>query len=249
MSKFSTLLNLRLKPKDTLPPKMSALAEMTSNGQLSSFGGIFQISSLTENEKENLSNILNSYKEGEERELQKDLEELIAVTSEVKAITKQAVLLHGERIKKAQDILKKYKEGAFTAWLITTYGNRQTPYNFLQYFEFYSAMPQELHPKLDNMPRQAVYTLASRSGTLENKIDIINSYQGQPKNVILSLIRKAFPLPKDDKRLPNLAEQAIVALRRLKGVMQEELFKPDAEQKNEIYALIIQMHSLIDKKL
>lgn len=247
MSKFHALLNLRLK-KEPTKPKMNALAEMTSTGRLSSFAGIFQLSALNDQEKASLSSLLNDYKEHDNVNLEKDLQDLIAITSEVKAITKQAVLLHGERIKKAQEILKSYQEGAFTAWLINTYGNRQTPYNFLQYYEFYTAMPNDLHPKIDVMPRQAIYTLASRNGSIEQKREIVEKYQGEPKGEILSLIRKAFPLPCDDKRLPDLAMQAIISLQRLKGLAQEDLFSPDVEQKNQIFALLRQVHSLIDNK-
>lgn len=66
-----------------------------------------------------------------------DLAELSLITSEVKAINNQAAILHGERIKKAQTLLKSYQEGAFSAWLNATYGNRQTPYNLMQYYEFF----------------------------------------------------------------------------------------------------------------
>src|ERR1700677_3684402 len=116
MSKFNDLLNLRFKTKETQQPKMTALVERSNNGDLSSFSGVFRVMPLNDQEKE-------------------DLEALTAITSEVKAITNQAVILHGERIKRAQEILKKYRDGAFTAWLFATYGNRQTPYNFLQYYE------------------------------------------------------------------------------------------------------------------
>ena len=77
--------------------------------------------------------------------------------------------MHGERIKKAQEILKSYRDGAFTAWLLAAYGNRQTPYNFLQYYELYTALSPGLHSQLEAMPRHAVYVLASRSGELTQK--------------------------------------------------------------------------------
>ena len=123
----------------------------------------------TKKKKQTIESILKSFRLNESYDFDDDLKALMAITSEVKAITNQAVILHGERIKRAQEILKKYRDGAFTAWLFATYGNRQTPYNFLQYYEFYTVMPQALHPKLDQMPRQAVYSLASRAGALREK--------------------------------------------------------------------------------
>ncbi len=239
MVKFNDLLNLRLKSKEKQTPKMTALAELSNKGSLSSFSGVFKITKLNDSEREDLSSILQNYRE-EEKEInfEQDLQNLIAITAEVKAITNQAVILHGERIKKAQEILKNYKEGAFTTWLVKTYGNRQTPYNFMQYYDFYMKMPQNLRPQIDTMPRQAIYTLASRSGDLEKKQEIIKNYQGQPKQELFSIIRKLFPLPEEDKRQSNLAEQIISSLKRLNLLFSHPLFKPTDEQKETISKLL-----------
>ena len=245
MVKFNDLLNLRLRSKEKQKPKMTALAELSKNGALSSFSGVFKPSSLNDSEKENLSNILQNYKEEDSsNNFEDDLKNLIKITAEVKAITNQAVILHGERIQKAQAILKNYKEGAFTYWLMETYGNRQTPYNFLQYYEFYMEMPTSLRPQIDSMPRQAIYTLASRGGDLEKKQDIVQSYKGQSKQEILSIIRKLFPLSLDDKRQANIADQAIVTLKRLKTLFLHPLFKPDQAQKKEILNIIARLKKL-----
>ncbi|NGX34858.1 MAG: hypothetical protein K1060chlam1_01217 [Candidatus Anoxychlamydiales bacterium] len=239
MVKFNDLLNLRLRSKDKQKPKMTALAELSKEGALSSFSGVFKPNNLNDSEKENLSNILQNYKDEEsDIDIEEDLKNLIKITAEVKAITNQAVILHGDRIKKAQTILKNYKEGAFTYWLMETYGNRQTPYNFLQYYEFYMKMPTNLRQKIDSMPRQAIYTLASRGGDLEKKQDIVQNYKGQSKQEILSVIRKLFPLSLDDKRQPNIADQAITTLKKLKSLFSHPLFKPDENQKHEILNII-----------
>jgi len=165
MSKINSLLTQRLKQKLS---KMTELAHLSSEGNLSSFAGVFKVTELSLSEKERLEILLNTYKE-EAQEIGPDLKNLSNITSEVKAITNQSAILHGERIKRAQEVLSKYREGAFSAWLLVTYGNRQTPYNFLQYYELYQQLPQILLPKLDKMPRQAVYTLASRKAPLEKK--------------------------------------------------------------------------------
>ena len=103
------------------------------------------------------------------KKLSNDLNHLISLTSEVKAINNQAALLHGERIKKAHQILTRYRDGAFTAWLMAAYGNRQTPYNLMQYYEFCEAMPKQLASKIELMPRQAIYVFASREGEPRKK--------------------------------------------------------------------------------
>ncbi|HSX10289.1 MAG TPA: CT583 family protein [Chlamydiales bacterium] len=247
MSKFNDLLNLRFRQKETQQPKMTALVERSNNGELSSFSGVFRVAQLNEKEKADIENILRNFRTSETYDFEPDFAALMAITSEVKAITNQAVILHGERIKRAQEILKKYRDGAFTAWLFTTYGNRQTPYNFLQYYEFYSLLPPTLHPKLDQMPRQAVYSLASRSGELDKKETIVKNYAGQPKQELLKLIRLEFPLPEDDKRMPHYATHAIAFLKRARDMLKNRHCLPLEEEKRLIQNLISQLQTLIEK--
>lgn len=247
MSKFNDLLNLRFMQKQTQPPKMTALVERANNGDLSSFSGVFRVTVLNESERAAIETILKSYRENDFYDVNPDLQALSAITSEVKAITNQAVILHGERIKRAQEILKKYRDGAFTAWLFATYGNRQTPYNFLQYYEFYTQMPTSLHPKIDQMPRQVIYSLASRSGPIAMKEEIVKNYNGQPKQELLNLIRLQFPLNEDDKRLPNLASHALSFLKRAKETLRNPLCTPTPQEQEQMKTLLRQLQALIEK--
>jgi hypothetical protein len=233
MSKVNELLTSRLKQKAT---KMTELAEIASRGNLSSFAGVFKINPLSSEEQSDLEALLHNYKI--EEEIDDDLRSLSSLTSEIKAINNQAAILHGERIKKAQEILKKYRDGAFSAWLISTYGNRQTPYNFLQYYEFYLQLPPTLHAKLDEMPRQAIYTLASRDAPFEKKASLLKSYRGETKTQVLNLIRKTFPLAEKDGRKEDLAFQAITILKRLVSLFSERRFRPSKGQKETIAKLL-----------
>ncbi len=247
MAKFQALLNIRLKQKNLEKNKMTALAEKTGSGNLSSFSGVFRVSSLTDSEKKSIETILEHFQnEEEEYNSQEDLKKLTLITSEVKAITNQAIILHGERIKKAQQILKNYKEGAFTAWLISTYGNRQTPYNFLQYYEFYISVSSDLQLKIDQMPRQAIYTLASRSGALEQKEEIIQGYAGQAKQELLEIIRNIFPLSEKDKRLPNIPNQTISFLKKLKISIEGPFFQPSQQERKQLTYLLKTLLSQIE---
>ena len=245
MSKFNDLLNLRFKNKESPQPKMTALVERATNGDLSSFSGVFRVTALNENEKSALEEILKSYRLVETDDVDEDLKALVAITSEVKAITNQAVILHGERIKKAQEILKNYRDGAFTAWLYATYGNRQTRYNFLQYYEFYSIMPPILHPKMDQMPRQAIYTLASRTGEMERKQEIVTNYAGQPKQELLKMIRQMFPLADDDKRLPNFSSHGLTFLKRAREMFKQPQCRLTTTDKTRALELVEQIRTLI----
>jgi Uncharacterised protein family (UPF0137) len=237
MSKVNSFLANRLKSATKTLSKMTSLADLSSNGQLSSFSGVFQTSPLTDKEQDVLKGILTDFS-SEINDIQKDLEDLSGITSEVKAINNQAAILHGERIKKAQTILKQYRDGAFTAWLIATYGNRQTPYNLLQYYEFHTAIPKQLQEKLYEMPRQAIYTLASRSGPQELKEEIIKNYKGEPKQEILQLIRNQFPLAAEDKRMRDLSSYTINMLERLKNSLNSRNFNPTEPQKKKILSLL-----------
>ena len=238
MVKFNTLLNLRLKQKKSNTPKMTALVEKAKSGNLSSFSGVFKVTPPTEEEKQKIKKILTSFKTNEIISIEKDLEDLSILSSEVKAITNQAVILHGERIKRAQNILKSYQDGAFTAFLLETYGNRQTPYNFLQYFEFYQSMPQDLHKQIDNMPRQAIYALASRTGDSDVKKELVKNYQGETKNELLSAIRDKFPIDEKDNRISNPTIKVIKLLRKINDLSNHNHFKLSDSQKKEIQKLL-----------
>lgn len=244
MSKVNSLLNERLgKAKTKGPSKMASLAMDSSAGKLTSFAGVFGVGDLSSEEREGLQGLLLKYAE-DDQDLEKDLNTLINITAEVKAITHQAALLHGERIKTAQKILKEYKDGAFTEWLIVTYGNRQTPYNFMQYFEFYQAMPKTLRPMVERMPRQAIYTLASREGDMAIKKKIVSDYKGQTKVELLELIREIFPLAEGDKRRQNPGEQMICSLNKLYSQLNQSKKRLTKNQRDSIHSLLDRIREL-----
>lgn len=244
MSDVNALLTKRLK-KGEGSSKMAEMARQSAVGNLTSFTGIFGVSEINDNEKGFLEAILHEYSSGKES-YTADLKSLITITSEVKAINNQAAILHGERIKKAQEILKKYRDGAFTTWLVGAYGNRQTPYNFLQYYEFYIAMPKVLRPQIEAMPRQAVYTLASREGPLDKKKAIVESYQGETKTEVLTLIRETFPLNGEDKRKGNFGETSIVTLNRLIFQLKRSRISLTKTQKKAIFELLDEISGLVE---
>lgn len=246
MAKLTSLLQDRFKKKEK--PKVEDLAEQTSEGSLTVFSGIFGLAKLDEKEQENLSQLLQKYAPEQIATFSEDLHSLIAITSEVKAINNQAAILHGERIKRAQHILKNYREGAFSAWLVAAYGNRQTPYNFLQYYEFYNLMPKTLHIQIEAMPRQAVYTLASREAPLVKKEEIVRNYQGETKEQLISLIRTLFPLDAHDKRKENVGESTLKMLNGLIQTYHKASFKLTPEQKNSLLASLDQLRDLVENK-
>lgn len=235
MSQVNTFLSERLnkKKKKDHSSKTAALAQRSASGNLSGFAGVFCMNELSPHEKELLENILLEYAY-EMDHVDQDLSKLISITSEVKAINNQAALLHGERIKRAQEILKTYRDGAFSSWLIATYGNRQTPYNFLQYFEFYESLTPPLKKQIETMPRQAIYTLASREGDLKSKHKIVQEYSGESKNELLKIIRERFPLSDEDKRRRKQGEVALQLLKRVLSVLSEKKARVTKKQRETI---------------
>jgi hypothetical protein len=226
MNKINDLLNHRLKTNKKSTPKMEILAQQSSMGNLSSFAGVFSTQQLSEIEKKQLKQLLNKYENRSPADSKKNFLKLSQITCEIKAINAQAIILHGERIQQAQQILKQYQEGAFTSWLISTYGNRQTPYNFLQYYELYNSMPKSLQQTIESMPKQAIYTLASRSATTQKKQAFIEEYKGEKKQEILQRIRTQFPLEEHDKRqldqyeiITNLLSRTLLTLTQKKCIL------------------------------
>jgi hypothetical protein len=98
------------------------------------------------------------------------------------------------------------------------------------------------------MPRQVIYNLASRKGTLEKKEEIIRNYNGQPKQELLQLIRLEFPLDEEDKRHPNFAAHTIAFLKRARETLKHSLCVPSEEEKNQIDQLLGQLRSLLEKR-
>jgi hypothetical protein len=233
-NKVNSLLTDRLRQKNS---KMGTLAMVASQGNLSSFSGVFKVNPLTEKEVADLSSLLSRHSK-ESVAIDEDLQLLTGISSEIKAINNQAIILHGERIKKGQEILKKYQDGVFSLWLISVYGNRQTPYNFLCYYELYLKLPQVLHTKLDAIPRQVIYTLASRNAPLEEKKLFIENYNGETKTELLTLIRKKFPIDSMDGRKENFGLQATIMLQKLEPLFESEHFHPTLSQKQTIQKLL-----------
>jgi hypothetical protein len=243
MAKVNSILDQRMK-KPSNTSKMAAMAKQSATGNLTSFSGIFSLVELSAREKQNVADLLSNYAH-EEQEIHQDLNLLISLTSEVRAINNQAALLHGERIKKAHQILTHYRDGAFTAWLVATYGNRQTPYNLMQYYEFCEAMPKELRSKIEGMPRQAVYVLASRNGSLDKKQEIVENYQGETKTEMLTLIRQIFPLDQIDQRQQKVGKALIQGLERIYQQLKQSPQDLTMAQKKQILALLQQVQQFI----
>lgn len=243
MADINSILNQRVKKSDQ-SSKMAAMAKQSATGNLTSFAGVFSVTELSPKEKSFLESILKEYA-NEDANIEDDLDALMSITSEVKAINNQAAILHGERIKKAHQILAHYGDGAFSTWLIATYGNRQTPYNFMQYYEFYESLPKPLRPQIELMPRQAVYALASRTGNWDKKQEIVKNYKGETKAEMIQLIRQTFPLQEKDRRQTKTGDAIILVLERLYRQLDASAHELSSAQKHKVKNLLKNLNQLM----
>ena len=162
---------------------------------------------LSENAKSDVTN---------ERQLQEDARNLKDVSAQIKAIGKQGTVLIGERVYKAREILKPYRDGTFSKWLELTFGSRKTGYNMLAYYELSRALPDEdLRKQFKQIAQRPAYILASRTGDMDKKIEIIRKAKGLNPNELVTLIQNAFPKALGDKRSgESLNGPAIDSIRR-----------------------------------
>lgn len=168
-----------------------------------------------------------------------DITNLKQITAEIKAIGKQGIILIGERVHRAREILKPYKDGTFTKWLESAFGSRKSGYNALSYYELYTALPHDdLRDRFKKLKQRTAYILASREGDIETKTEIINKYHDKPHEELLILIQEKLPISIKDKRSSkSLTEKLLIEARRI----VEKLYSCKAdfthEDKNEIYKL------------
>lgn len=201
---------------------------------------------LTDQEKNSIQKILvDDYIPGAfpEEKVALHIAQLTILTQQIKSIAAQSVLLHGERIKQAQELLSNYKDGAFTKWLFNTYGNRQTPYSMLKYYEFYQSSPKDLRPVIESAPKKCVYLLASREGDHNRKLDLIKEHGQTPQSDLLLLIQSTFPINENDRRKP-LNTSTIDAMNKLCKKLETRSKHISDEDRIQIQKIIKRLQSL-----
>lgn len=176
-----------------------------------------------------------------------DYKSLYVLTQQIRAIDRQSILLHGERIQTAQEVLKKYREGTFTSWLKLTYGNRQTPYRMLRFYELFQRLERRDQPLLEHMPKKVAYALAMREGDLSKKVEIIREHHRDEPSQILQVIQAVLPLSEGDRRIKRtshdeailkILEKGIRTLKKRKEVLPEIVKARLNALKEEIQAIL-----------
>lgn len=244
MSKPSVITNTAFQQK----PPMAAGFNLVN--QTNSFNSVFDVKPLDSHEDAQLQKILHenflTFGAGEEKEnakLSHDWNEMKVITSQIKAIGKQGTILIGERVSKAQGILKSYKDGTFTKWLELAFGTRKTGYNMLAYYELYSALPHaDLKDNFKKLPQKTAYILASRDGDIDKKAEIIREYHDMSHEELVILIQDKFPVASSDKRASKDSNSRfIVSVRDTLEKLQKrkgDLTPTDKMQLKELKTLI-----------
>lgn len=174
--------------------------------QVSSFSSIFDTKPLDKSEAEKIEQLLADNIQADVisfEQLEKDKADLKQITAEIKAIGKQGTILMGERIYRASELLKPYRDGTFSKWLEATFGTRKTGYNLMNYYALYNELPnEELRQKFKKIPQRAAYILASRKvDNIDVKAEIINQYYDLDHKELVGVIQEKLPLSLSDKRV------------------------------------------------
>lgn len=197
--------------------------------QVNSFNSVFDTQPLEQHEVNKIEQLfIDSCQTGSvvESQIKKDMEQIKKLTSEIKAIGRQGVILMGERIHQAREILKSYKDGTFIKWIDSTFESRSTAYNMLSYYELYLSLPSFAKEELKKLPQKAAYILASRNGDTTKKANFIKNFYHLKTDEIIALIREHFPSftrtsKNENSRLLENVQEAIKILKSKKNELSE----------------------------
>lgn len=118
------------------------------------------------------------------------------LTSQIKSIQKQHVLLIGEKIYQVRELLKTIgsSDTTFSAWISLVFSTKSSAYNALAYYELFIGLPSKNEQfLLQSIPYKTAYLLASRKGSIEKKIDVMNKINGLPNNSAVLILNKHLP--------------------------------------------------------
>ncbi len=129
-----------------------------------------------------------------------DALQLQELTAQIRAVAKMGVLMTGERIYKARELLKPYRDGTFTKWISMIFPNRKSGYNMLAYYELYLQLPSDCQESYKKLSRKVAYVLASRPAPLEVKVALVRECASLKTDEGLIKIQTRLPVIATDGR-------------------------------------------------
>ncbi|WP_108897167.1 CT583 family protein [Chlamydia serpentis] len=118
------------------------------------------------------------------------------LTSQIKSIQKQHVLLIGEKIYKVRELFKAIGsfETTFTSWIDLVFSTKSSAYNALAYYELFIGLPSKSEQLLlQSIPYKTAYLLASRKGPIEKKIEVMKKINGMPNTSAVFILNQYLP--------------------------------------------------------
>lgn len=135
--------------------------------------------------------------------LRKDFIENISaiklLTSQIKSIQKQHVLLVGEKIFKVREILRQMggEKTTFSSWINLVFSTKSSAYNALAYYEFFINLPNDQAKQLfQAIPHKAAYVLAARKGDVDRKVTVLKQISGKNNQDAIRIVNTHFPSTK-----------------------------------------------------
>lgn len=169
-----------------------------------------------------LSGMQNS---ANEEVYQKDVLAIKLLTSQIKAIQKQHVLLIGEKIYNARKILSKncFSSTTFSSWIDLVFRTKSSAYNALAYYELFISLPnQTLQKEFQSIPYKSAYILAARKGDLKTKVEVIGKVCGMSNLSAMRIVDQLLPSSRN-KHEHNILESDSEKNRLLSNLLLEIL--------------------------
>lgn len=216
----------------------------SQNDPVQSFFGVKQ---LDENESGIIEKIIldNVESNVSEDQVSKDIGMLKTISSEIKSINGQAVLLIGERIDKVRSLLKAYKTGTFVQWIDSTFDSRRTAYNMLSYYDMYQNLPISAKDPFQKIPHKAAYALASRNGDIEKKAGLVVELQNLKTNEMMLKIQEQFPSSSKLIESKDANEKMIESMRSTLKILFEKKDSFSEKNKNDLFEVISLLEKLV----
>lgn len=118
------------------------------------------------------------------------------ITSQIKLIQKQHVLLVGEKIFKAREIIQGMgkKDTTFTSWVNLVFPTKSSAYNALAYYEFFIKLPDnQVKKAFQSLPYKTAYALASRRGENKVKMSVLSKIRGKNNQEAMCILNTYLP--------------------------------------------------------
>jgi len=122
----------------------------------------------------------------------------------------------------------------------------------LQFYDLYTKLEDQEKTIISAMPKRAAYVLASRSGEMEKKIEIIKEHRDSQPDAIIQAVQEAFPLKKSDKRksLKKGSDGTLlgIILPKIRKIKERKSLERILDVVKELLSKEVDAHNLTDQE-